>query len=99
MEPWSAALMSSLRDKPLAEVMDMLGVLGGADRMIDVVAAGLESGKLVLQGLPRRPRGYYREFVYPVKGLRLPGPARVVLGKKGEVYFTGDHYNTFTRVH
>jgi adenine deaminase len=31
----------------LAEVMDMLGVLGGADRMVDVVAAGLESGKLV----------------------------------------------------
>ena len=48
----------------LAEVMDMLGVLGGADRMVDVVAAGLESGKLVsghaagltgpsLQALPR----------------------------------------------
>jgi adenine deaminase len=31
----------------LAEVMDMLGVLGGADRMVDVVAAGLESGKLI----------------------------------------------------
>ncbi|HEV7524898.1 MAG TPA: adenine deaminase C-terminal domain-containing protein [Acidimicrobiia bacterium] len=31
----------------LAEVMDMLGVLGGADRMVDVVAAGIESGKLV----------------------------------------------------
>src|SRR3954454_9379336 len=31
----------------LAEVMDMLGVLGAADRMVDVVAAGLESGKLV----------------------------------------------------
>lgn len=31
----------------LAEVMDMLGVLGGADRMVDVVAAGLDSGKLV----------------------------------------------------
>jgi adenine deaminase len=31
----------------LAEVMDMIGVLGSADRMVDVVAAGLESGKLV----------------------------------------------------
>jgi adenine deaminase len=31
----------------LAEVMDMLGVLGAADRMVDVVAAGIESGKLV----------------------------------------------------
>ena len=31
----------------LAEVMDMLGVLGSAPRMVDVVSAGLDSGKLV----------------------------------------------------
>jgi len=31
----------------LAEVMDMLGVLGADDRMVGVVDAGLESGKLV----------------------------------------------------
>jgi adenine deaminase len=31
----------------LAEVMDMLGVLGTDSRMVDVVAAGLDSGKLV----------------------------------------------------
>jgi adenine deaminase len=31
----------------LAEVMDMIGVLGCDDRMVDVVAAGLASGKLV----------------------------------------------------
>jgi adenine deaminase len=31
----------------LAEVMDMLGVLGADDRMVEVVAAGLASGKLV----------------------------------------------------
>ena len=36
----------------LAEVMDMLGVLGADDRMVDVVAAGLASGKLVSR--PRR---------------------------------------------
>jgi adenine deaminase len=31
----------------LAEVMDMLGVLGADDRMVEVVGAGLASGKLV----------------------------------------------------
>ena len=31
----------------LAEVMDMLGVLGAGERMVGVVAAGLSSGKLV----------------------------------------------------
>ncbi len=52
--------------------------------------------------LPKnRDRGYYREFVHftkEVKGLRFPGPQRVVVGKKGEVFYTGDHYSTFTRV-
>jgi hypothetical protein len=49
--------------------------------------------------LPRhKDRDYYREFVHPIKGVKLPGPCRVVIGKKGEVYWTGDHYKTFTRV-
>jgi filamentous hemagglutinin len=33
-----------------------------------------------------------------MKKTPFPGPQRVVIGKKGEVYYTGDHYNTFTRV-
>jgi len=48
-----------------------------------------------------RDRDYYREFVHftkEVKGLRFPGPQRVIVGKKGEVYYTGDHYSHFTRV-
>ena len=43
-------------------------------------------------------REYYREFVVEKKGLPFPGPHRLIIGKKGEVYFTGDHYKTFTRV-
>jgi filamentous hemagglutinin len=48
--------------------------------------------------LPRKDRDYYREFVVEKKGLPFPGPQRVIIGKKGEVYFTGDHYKTYTRV-
>jgi hypothetical protein len=49
--------------------------------------------------LPRqKDREYYREFVHPFKGVPLPGPCRVVIGKKGEVFFTGDHYKHFTKV-
>jgi hypothetical protein len=39
----------------------------------------------------KRDRDYYREFVHftkEVKGLRFPGPQRVVVGKKGEVRCT-----------
>ncbi len=49
--------------------------------------------------VPRqKDREYYREFVMEMKGVPRPGPLRVVIGKKGEVYFTGDHYQSFTRV-
>lgn len=43
-------------------------------------------------------REYYREFVYEVEKVRFPGPARIVIGKKGDVWFTGDHYVSFKRV-
>ena len=49
--------------------------------------------------VPRnKDRDYYREFVQEMKGVPFPGPLRVIIGKKGEVYFTGDHYQSFTRV-
>lgn len=48
--------------------------------------------------LPRKPRGYYREYVHPTKGIRGAGPQRIVVGEGGEWYYTADHYNTFTRI-
>jgi guanyl-specific ribonuclease Sa len=51
-------------------------------------------------------REYYREFVlwnpklnakFTIK-VKFPGPQRVVIGKKGEVYYTGDHYSTWKKV-
>jgi filamentous hemagglutinin len=49
--------------------------------------------------LPRNTdEEYYREFVHQMKGTPFPGPQRVIIGKKGEVYYTGDHYHSFTRV-
>lgn len=50
------------------------------------------------QRLPRKPAGYYREYVHPTDGLSGPGPQRIVLGKEGEAYFTHDHYRTFQRL-
>lgn len=41
---------------------------------------------------------YYREFRIRRDGLPFPGAQRLIIGKGGEVYFTGDHYKTFTRV-
>ena len=41
---------------------------------------------------------YYREFVHAPKGFPFPGPQRVLIGKAGEVYYTGDHYVTAKKV-
>jgi guanyl-specific ribonuclease Sa len=54
----------------------------------------------------QKDRQYYREFVvwdpafnakHKIK-VRFPGPQRVVIGKKGEVYYTGDHYSSWKKV-
>lgn len=56
--------------------------------------------------LPKRPRGYYREFTVPTPGLKNRGPRRIVAGQgttkdistSGEYWYTADHYNTFSRI-
>jgi ribonuclease T1 len=48
--------------------------------------------------LPDKPRGYYREYVVRTPGLSSVGPQRLILGERGEVYYTFDHYESFTQV-
>lgn len=48
--------------------------------------------------LPRRPPGYYREWVVPTPKEPGPGPQRVITGDAGEVWYTSDHYRSFRRL-
>jgi filamentous hemagglutinin len=79
---------------------------------VDVTAtlARIKAGKLLRFGndgatfqnrerrLPRKPAGYYKEYVHPTPGLSGPGPQRIVVGEHGETYYTPDHYETFRRL-
>ncbi|MFF8837861.1 ribonuclease domain-containing protein [Streptomyces sp. NPDC015130] len=48
--------------------------------------------------LPRRERGYYREYTVKTPGERDRGARRIVTGRGGEIYWTEDHYETFREV-
>jgi ribonuclease T1 len=48
--------------------------------------------------LPRRERGYYREYTVKTPGARDRGARRIVAGRNGELYYTQDHYKTFMRI-
>ena len=48
--------------------------------------------------LPRAERGYYREYTVPTPGLKHRGARRIVAGRRGELYYTDDHYRTFRRI-
>jgi len=48
--------------------------------------------------LPRKPSGYYKEYVHPTVGENGPGPQRVIFGRDGEIWYTPDHYKTFIEV-
>jgi ribonuclease T1 len=45
--------------------------------------------------LPRKDRGYYREYTVPTPGESDRGARRIVAGNGGEKYYTDDHYETF----
>jgi guanyl-specific ribonuclease Sa len=47
--------------------------------------------------LPRKPRGWYREFTVATPGLRHRGARRIVTGgdPPREWYYTDDHYDSF----
>jgi ribonuclease T1 len=45
--------------------------------------------------LPRKDRGYYREYTVPTPGESDRGARRIVAGDSGEKYYTDDHYETF----
>jgi guanyl-specific ribonuclease Sa len=48
--------------------------------------------------LPRQARGYYREFTVVTPGSDDRGARRIITGRSGEVYWTNDHYASFSRV-
>ncbi len=45
--------------------------------------------------LPRRAKGYYREYTVPTPGARDRGTRRIVMGERGDIYYSGDHYGSF----
>lgn len=48
--------------------------------------------------LPGKPPGYYREYTVPTPGVRHRGARRLIVGQRGEVYYTSDHYRSFSKV-
>lgn len=48
--------------------------------------------------LPEQPMGYYREYTVPTPGSDDRGARRIVAGDGGELYYTGDHYSSFSRI-
>lgn len=48
--------------------------------------------------LPRRSRGYYREYTVPTPGVRSRGARRIIAGAGAEYYYSDDHYRTFRRI-
>jgi ribonuclease T1 len=48
--------------------------------------------------LPKRSRGYYREYTVNTPGAKDRGARRIVAGQGGEFYYTEDHYRSFRRI-
>jgi ribonuclease T1 len=48
--------------------------------------------------LPEEDSGYYQEFTVPTPGSSDRGARRIVWGLEDELYYTDDHYASFSRI-
>lgn len=48
--------------------------------------------------LPKRERGWYREFSVKTPGAKDRGARRIVGGRDGTLYYSDDHYRSFKRI-
>jgi ribonuclease T1 len=48
--------------------------------------------------LPDEPRGYYHEYTVETPGSEDRGARRIIAGSDGELYWTDDHYQSFSRI-
>ncbi len=48
--------------------------------------------------LPIEPSGYYHEYTVATPGSADRGTRRIVTGKDGRFYYTGNHYASFSRI-
>ena len=48
--------------------------------------------------LPKKQRGYYREYTVKTPGVRSRGARRIVCGLPTECYYTSDHYKSFNLI-
>ncbi len=48
--------------------------------------------------LPDESRGYYREYTVVTPGSEDRGARRIIAGQGGELYWTDDHYQSFSRI-
>jgi ribonuclease T1 len=48
--------------------------------------------------LPDEEYGYYQEFTVTTPGSSDRGARRIIWGLEDELYYTGDHYASFSRI-
>lgn len=99
--PTLASVGDARRDRQIADVVAAMDRTGRPPE--GVAQGGRRGGQRGLfenaEGrLPRRPRGYYVESDVWPRGAAGRGAERLVFGREGEVYYTRDHYDSFTRL-
>jgi ribonuclease T1 len=48
--------------------------------------------------LPDEAHGYYQEYTVVTPGASTRGARRIIAGSHGELYWTADHYESFSRI-
>lgn len=105
----AASSPSVSTDAPGSEIADRIETAGLPSEVGETVALVAAGGPFPYDRddttfgnregrLPDQRYGYYREYTVPTPGSPDRGARRLVVGAAGEVFYTDDHYGSFTRI-
>ena len=98
---WVSQVSDSVRSK-VSKILQDTEVIETLDR-IDRTKPRYRQDNAIFTNRERRlqiqtDRSYYREWTVETPGSRDRGPRRIIVGEGWEVYFSDDHYRSFTRI-
>jgi ribonuclease T1 len=85
--------LAAVSEGERAEVRDELRRIAAGGPFLhrrDGIAFANREGRL-----PPEPAGYYREYTVETPGAPDRGARRLVVGRRGEVFYSHDHYQSF----
>jgi guanyl-specific ribonuclease Sa len=103
IESWSIRTLTGMIVTKVQKILQDPDVIKALDR-IDHTNPKYNQDNAIFSNRERvlqveSDKSYYREWTVETPGSPDRWPRRIIVGKRWEIYFTSNHYRSFTRIH